>query len=295
MRCRALLIALLLTSCQILQATNSAAQAPGLLTSWPTVDRPLGMAIDAAGLLYVGAQSGAAARAHVYSQAGSALGAFLGGNETYGVAFLHTGELLLANYYGHSVEVFGGGGGLIGSWPEPGSNALYLAVDDLDNVYVTSDNTDHVYKLDHTGVPVTDWVSPHPAGVAYLGGKVYVAGMWNGLISIYAPDGTPSGAFSSGATWAEQLAVDAAGHLLLADHGLRQLKCFTPDGALLWTIGPVVPGYAPRDCDFISVVQGSGGTILAGDYLNRRVLVFGAQPTAATASTWGALKAKYRP
>jgi len=273
---------------------TAGAQAPTFLTSWQTADIPLGMAIDAGGSVYVGAQDGGSARAHVYTQSGTPLGAIPGGNETYGVGFLHTGELLLANYYAHSVQVFGAGGAPLGSWPLPGSNALDLAVDELDNVYITSDNSDHVYKVDHAGSALADWSSPHPAGVAYLGGKVYVAGMWNGLVSVYAPDGTPSGSFPTGCTWAEQLSVDAAGDLLLADHGLHQLKCFKPDGTLLWTLGPGVPGYGPGSCDFFSVTPGAGGTILVGDYANRRVLVFGGQPTSTATSSWGRLKARYR-
>jgi DNA-binding beta-propeller fold protein YncE len=183
----------------------------------------------------------------------------------------------------------------INTWNLPGLLALYLAVDGQDNVYVTdgSGNTVRVFN-GSAGVFVAQWTTPYPSGVACLNGLVYVAGMFNGVVSIFTPNGTPAGSFPTGCTWAEQLSVDPAGDLLLADHGLHQLKCFKPDGTLLWVLGPNVPGYAAGTCDFFSVVAGANGTILAGDYTNRRVLVLGEQATPASSASWGSVKARYR-
>ncbi len=261
----------------------AAAQAPTLITSWPTVDIPTGMAIGPSGLVYI------------YDQAGAPSGAVGTSNpETYGVGFLRNGDLLVAEYYNHRVDVYSPGLVRLDTWYLPGLLALYLAVDGQDNVYVTDGSDDAVRVVNSAGVLVAQWATSHPSGVAYLNGLVYVAGMFNGVMSIYTPNGTPAGSFPTGCTWAEQLSVDQAGDLLLTDHGLHQLKCFKPDGTLLWVLGPSVPGYAPGTCDFFSVVAGANKTILVGDYTNRGVLVLGEQATPASSASWGSVKARYR-
>ena len=271
------------------------AQAPVHVTSWPTVDIPLGIAVGPDGLVYVGAQHAGSAMAHVYTQAGDEVNQIGGGSpETYGLGFLGTGELLIARYYDARVDRFTVGGVFLGTWNMGGSNALYLAVDPDDNVYVTDDNGDRVRKVNSAGVPVANWPVAHPSGIAFLNGKVYVAGMFSGTISVFLPDGTPAGSFPTGTTWAEQLSVDNSGNLLLADVGSSQLKCFEPDGTVLWTLGPNIPGYVAGSCKHMSVAQGPNGTLLVGDYDNRRILVLGQQPTAATSVSWGHVKSQYR-
>jgi len=284
---------LLALTCTV--SSRALAQAPVLLTSWPTTDIPIGMAVGPNGLVYVGAQSGGSALARIYTQGGvetGSVGTF--SPETYGIGFLHSGDLLILEYYSRTMDLFTSGGAPNGSWAFPGVRALYLAVDDQDNVYMTDDNGDYVRKANSSGTLVAGWATPHPSGVACMNGLVYVAGMWNGLISIFASDGTPVGSFPTGCSWAEQLTPDGSGNLLLADYGLSQLKCFRPDGTLLWTLGPSVPGYAPGTCQFFSVVPGAGGTTLAGDFANRRILVLGQQPTPSTLTSWGSVKASYR-
>jgi hypothetical protein len=169
-----------------------------------------------------------------------------------------------------------------------------MAIDDQDNVFITDDTGDQVRKFDSSGTLLAQWPTPHPAGVVFLNGLVYVAGMYNGTMSIYAPDGTPAGSFPTGCTWAEQLTADGSGNLLLADHGLHQLKNFSPGGTLLWTMGPNVPGYGPGTCDFFSVAPGPNNTILAGDFANRRILVLGWEVVPTKLSSWGRVKATYR-
>lgn len=295
MCCRATAIGLMFIALVAMLPAEVRAQAPDLLASWPTADIPLGMAVASNGLVYVGTQSGGSALAHIYTQRGVPAGEIGGSSpETYGVGFLHSGELLVAEYYSHIVNLFSPGGASAGTWALPGNNALFLAVDNLDDVYITDDNGDHMRKVSSGGAVLADWSTPHPAGVAFLNGLVYVAGMWNGIMSVYSPNGTLAASFPTGCTWAEQLSVDSSGNLLLTDHGLHQLKCFRPDGTLLWTLGPSVPDYGPGICDFFSVVPGAGGTILAGDYANRRVLILGARPTPTRLASWGSLKAKFR-
>ncbi|HEY6194784.1 MAG TPA: NHL repeat-containing protein [Candidatus Eisenbacteria bacterium] len=273
-----------------------AAQPPALLASWSTGDIPTGLAIGPDGKVYVGGQDGGSALVRVFLQDGTPTGLIGAGNgqEAYGLAFLSDGRLLVAEYYRHVVDQFAPDGTNLGSWAVPGSNDLFLAVDGTDNVFLTDDNGDMVRHFTSGGALIAQWPSPHPAGIYCLNGLVYVAGMFNGLMSVYDAEGTPQGSFPTGCTFAEQLGTDGLGNLLLEDHGLGQLKCFQPDGTLLWILGPSVPAYGPGTCNFFSVALGNGGAILAGDYTNRRVLVLGSQTTPTAARSWSWLKARYR-
>ena len=268
---------------------------PVHVTSWPTWDIPLGIAVGSDGLLYVCTQSGGAAMARVFDADGTEMSR-IGevSPETYGVGFLSNGRILISDYYHGRIGVFAPAGNRVDTWTIGGFNAAFLAVDAADNVYVTDDNGDRVRKLDGTGQVVASWAVTHPAGVTCLNGKVYVAGMFNQTMNIYLPDGTPAGSFPTGLTRAEQLSVDSSGNLVVADWGAQQLRCFTPQGALLWVLGPGIPGYSANTCRFTSVAGGPNGTLYVGDYDHRRVVVLKEETTAATPTSWGLVKDHYR-
>lgn len=273
-------------------ATLALAQAPTFLGSWPTVGLPLGLATDAANDVYL-VDEGTQAAIHKYSPWGTPLAAINPGAifEAYGLAFLSDQSILVADYYGRTISRYNSAtGSPMGSWVSGGSNAVYLAADELDNVYVTSDNSDEVFRYSSGGILLGSWSSPHPTGIAYFQGVVYVMGLFNGLVSKYQPDGTPLGSFPTGLSTVDQISFDAQGHLYLADRGLNMLKCMDRDGSTRWTVGPTVPGYSYGSPQFISVTVAQDGTIYAGDFAHRRVLVFGTAPTATRTSTFGAVK-----
>ena len=117
--------------------------------------------------------------------------------------------------------------------------------------------------------------------------------MLDGHIQVFSTDGVPQGSILTGAQLGEQLSTDGT-HLYLADHGGKELKCFTTGGQLLWKVGPVVTGYPYPSARFSSVTVADDGTIYAGDFDNRRILVFSPPPTATLGETFGAIKARYR-
>jgi hypothetical protein len=278
-----------------LVAHAAAAQAPSLVRWWPTAEAPMGLAIGLDGRIYLGPQAGSSALVHIYGQSGTPVGV-LGagdGSEVEGIGILSNQNVVAMHSLDQFGYIFGPGGTLLGF---EGSRRRYLAVGPRDTLFIT-DDVDGVVRrcrILGNGAVLGKWATPQPSGICYLGGLLYVAGMTNGLISAFTTSGALVSTFPSGATSAQQLNPDGSGHLLLADHGAHQLKCFGTDGTLLWSIGPAVPGYPLGSCDFFSVAVDAGGTIFAGDQTNHSILVLSMQATGARSASWGRLKTLFR-
>ena len=271
-------------------ASPAGAQAPALVTSWPAEFRPLGLALDGRGGLFMVDEIDF----RVYTLTGYFLWQVVG-FEGYGIAFLSDGTFYVADWYGTRLVHYQTNAAVLGSFPTGGTRALFLAVDGANNVYVTDDEGDAVREFATDGTLLAHWTAPHPSGVALAGGEVFVAGMFDGLMHVFTPSGAPIRAFSTGCVWSEQLTVDPSGQLLyLTDHTAHQLKCFDLAGNLQWAIGPNLGIAQFEDVDFFSVAVTPSGTIFAGDYSGRRILVLGNAATPTTHRTWGDLKAKYR-
>lgn len=275
-------------------ATPALAQ-PTHVASWPTADLPLGIALGSNGWLYVTTQAGATVRAHIYDPTGIEQGQIPGPSfEAYGIGFLGNGELAIADYSPHVVRLYAAGT-LVGAWSAGGTNSGFLTIDGADNLYITDDAGDRIRKFDSAGNLLLSWRIDHPAGPAYFNGRIYVAEMFTQTMRVFLPDSTLVGTFSTAGTLrAEQIGVDSSGNLLVTDWDGRKLRCFTPQGVLLWTVGPTIPGYAAGTCRFTSVAAGPNGLIYAGDFDHRRVVVLREEPTAALPSTWGKVKDQYR-
>ena len=287
-------------ACLALAATvsgprDATCQPPVFVGSWSSTGIPLGLALDAAGTLYVADEdNGVGLR--VFSQGGVPMATFNPGGaiESYGIGILSDQSIVFTDYWNARVLRYSAAGVFMAQFATGGQRAAWIAVDELDNIYVTLDQDGKVRKFTSAGAVLAEWNVDHPAGVAYGNGQVYVTEMFSGNIQIFTPAGAPVGSFANGATMAQQLTFGTSGQLFLGDHGLHQLKCFETDGTLKWTIGPVVPGYPFAEALLFSVVQNPDGTLLVGDYLNRNVMIFVHPPTATARNSFGALKARYR-
>jgi DNA-binding beta-propeller fold protein YncE len=279
-----------------LAPTAAALSQPTYVKSSDSVGIPLGLLLDGAGHLYATCESGGGAALRQFDLSGNLLSAFGAGNpyEGYGVERLSDGSIAVADYYGLQVQRFDESGALLSSWPTGGQRAVYLAVDGTDNVYVTDGEGDRVRKFSAQGNLVADWATPHPTGIAFHLGVVYIAGRNNGTVSKYDPSGSPLGSFPTGLVSAEQLSIDASGDVYVADWGGFQLRKFTPTGTVIWTLGSAVPGYSFGPVRYHGVTVATDGTLYAGDYDHRRVLVFSDMPTAAARISWGEIKYRYR-
>ena len=279
-----------------LAAATAAVAQPAFVTSWYSVGIPLGLCLDGAGHIYSTCEYGNGAALRKFDQAGSLLAVLGQGDpyEGYGVVRLSDGSIASADYYGRRVQRFDDSGTVLSSWTTGGANAVYLAVDEQGNFYVTDGEADRVRKFGADGTALADWASPHPIGIAYAGGIVYVGAQFAGVVTMYAPDGTSLGSFPTGLAKSEQLSIDGSGNLYLADWGAYQLRKFAPNGSVVWTLGSSVPGYSYGPVRYHGVTVAADGTIYVGDYEHRRILVFqdGLTPTAAV--SWGQIKTRYR-
>jgi hypothetical protein len=286
-------------ACLALAATvhgprDAACQPLVFIGSWPSTGIPLGLVVGPTGSLYMADEhNGIGLR--VFSQGGVPLGTFDPGGaiESYGVGVLSDQSVLFTDYYGNRVLRFAPDGTYLSEFATGGSSA-WLAVDESDNIYVTDDQSDKVRKFSSSGALLAQWYVKHPAGVAYDNGQVFVTEMFDGHIQVFSSAGVPQGSFLNGATFAQQLTASGTGQLYLGDHGTHSLRSFSTAGALEWTLGPNVPGYAFPDPDLFSVAQAPDGTLFVGDFNNRNVLIFVPAPVATARDSFGALKARYR-
>lgn len=295
LRLKAFVVACAVAAAAVIGPRETPCQPLAFIGSWPSGGLPLGLALDGSGLLYVADEHNAVGL-RVFSQGGVPLGMFNPGGliESYGIGILSDQSIIFADYYGCRVLRYSAGGAFLSQFATGGTRAAFLAVDESDNVYVTDDQEDKVRKFTSSGALLTQWVVTHPSGVAYANGQVFVSEQFNGRISVFSPTGTPQGSFAHGATFPQQLTANGTGELYLGDHGTHQLRCFSTDGTLLWTLGPTVPGYPFASPDLFSVIQAPDGTLFVGDYNNLNVLIFAPTPVATVRNSFGALKARYR-
>ena len=264
--------------------------------SFPVGAIPTSLAVGSNGTVYVADEYNNVGL-RLFSQSGVPMGTLDPGGaiETYGIGFLSDQSIVFTDYYGRRVLHYSTGGALLSQFSTGGTVAGWLTVDGSDNIYVVDDPGDVVRKFTSAGSLIGGFFVNHPAGVAFTEGKVFVSETFGGNIDIFTPDGVPLGSFpNGGTTFAQQLTASGSGLLCLGDHGAGMLRCFSTTGALLWTLGPVVPGYPYANPDLHSVAQAPDGTLFVGDFNNHNVLIFIPSPTPTARNTFGALKARYR-
>ena len=83
-------------------------------------------------------------------------------------------------------------------------------------------------------------------------------------VMVFAADGALCGGFAM-ETWREPYAVaaDALGFIYVLDRGNKRIDVFDPDGGILWSLGPVLPGGVELDDPRDIAVDGSGRILVA--------------------------------
>ncbi|VTU33919.1 NHL repeat-containing protein [Variovorax sp. PBL-E5] len=238
---------------------------------------PVGVAVDAAGKVYVGdtqnnnireiAPGGA-----VTTLAGSTSAAFADGtgraasfNAPQGVAVDDAGMVYVADYANHAIRKI-----------------------TPDGVVSTLAGSGAAGSFDGAGRAASFYF---PAGVAVDAQRnVYVADTGNHLIRKITPDGAVSTFAGSGALGGDDgagraasfrdpygVAVDAAGNVYVADYSNNRIRKITPDGVVSTLAGSGAPGSddgAGGTASFrhpYGVAVGLGGNVYVADYGNNRI------------------------
>ncbi|MCK9364246.1 MAG: hypothetical protein M0P74_11710, partial [Syntrophales bacterium] len=216
-----------------------------------------------------------------------------------GIAADATGNVYVADFGNHRIQVFSEEGVYLRQWGAAGEaagqfgNPDGIALDREGNVYVADSNLlPRIQKFKTDGTFVDVWSSSfivEPTGIAVdPGGKVYITDF--SQILSFTTEGVLLTTWSSAGTGDGQLTLpegitaDTTGNIFVADTENHRIQKFSPEGQALSKWGSAGDGngqfHFPAD-----VVQDGQGYLYALDSTNNRIQKFDADGNYITA--WG--------
>jgi DNA-binding beta-propeller fold protein YncE len=330
MRCRALFIALACGMLTLRAGSGATAQEPAaspalapLLAEFvrevpigtDPLSTPAGVAVDAAGTLYV--INGPQDTVRVFDRDGTPIAewgergpapgqfAFRADSYFWGdLALGPDGNVYVLDPFNSRVQVFAPDGTFLREWGGPGAGPGQLttpagiAVDSAGLVYVADGGNQRLQVFDGTGQLLASWDGTEagggsfrdPADVAVdAAGRVFVIDRVTRRVTRFATQGTN---FTVGGERGVVLpaefvgpwgaAIDARGTLYVADYRRHRVDVFAPNGAPLGSIGSV--GIQPGQ--FLNpsyLTIGGDGLLYVADEGNSRIQVFRLLPPPAPA------------
>ena len=175
--------------------------------------------------------------------------------EPYGITFNSRGELMITEHGGHRVSVFDTKGqriqklGSHGDRPEQMKYPAGIAVDDTDNIYVSSQHKlqkftssgELIKSVGRRGTKTGEF--DDPCGVTTHNSQVYVCDPGNHRIQVFSLDlnfiqcigsrGNKIGELS----WPHDVAFDATGNMYVADHGNSRVQVMDTSRHFIRAIG----------------------------------------------------------
>ncbi len=309
-------LAAALTAVSLAGAGTAFAQIPEFLSAWNGgLFYPSGLAVDAAGIVYV------ADTDHDQIQTFTSDGVFRASwgthgtgpgqlNRPLGLAIGPDGNVYVADYGNDRVVVFSANGEFLRQWGSWGVGngqmkaPQAIAITGSGDVYVAEG--ERIQEFTAYGGYVRQFggnghgtAIGSPLGVAVnANGDVYVArNDVYGSIWKFTGNGVFVAEFGTGhlSQGLERLAVDRDGLVYVPDATLNRIVVFSGDGAYVTSWGQTGSGpsqfQSPR-----AVAVAASGNVFVADALNNRIQKFAPLQgtTPAHGTTWGALKVHYR-
>jgi DNA-binding beta-propeller fold protein YncE len=307
-----------LVALALLAPTVTWAQAPAFITSWP-VTGPEDVAVDASGNVFVTTDAqqvlkftSGGALVGQWGSSGSGNGQFL---SVQGITVDAAGNVYVADTGNHRIQKFDNNGNFLLQWGIAGSGVGQL----IGPTGLEVDNASHVLVLDETfSVPfisrierfadtgdfLEQWGSHGSAPGQFDGpftlasapdGRIYIGDTGNHRVDVFSADGAFLFQWGSQGQFGipSGIAVDGAGRVYVADNGYFRIEVFDSEGQYLMQIGAAGHGVG-QFFGILGIAVDAAGNLFVCDG-NNRIQVFGPIPTAARSTSWGALKARYRP
>lgn len=295
---------------------------PPFLLEWGTsgsgpgeFDRPMGIATDGAGNVYVGDLGNH--RIQKFTAGGTFLtewgGAGTGDGQfqyVAGLAIDADDNVYVTDYQLNRVQKFSSAGAFLSKWGTQGAldgqfdHPLGIAVGEDGSVYVVDALNYRVQKFTSNGAFLGKWGSASefgepgtfntPGWVAVgPGDVVYVTD--NSARAIPIQKFSSAGAYLTG--WASRspngVAVDSTGDVYVSGGFYCTVAKYTENGAPLLTWGTCGSGNGQFNLAG-QIAIGPGDEIYVVSYYDNDVQKFGSALTPVTRTTWGRLKAGYR-
>jgi sugar lactone lactonase YvrE len=234
------------------------------------LSQPLGVAVDAAGNVYIADGQNNALYEWVAANNSVAVLVPSGLNEPYGLAVDGAGNVYIADYGDNTIKEWIAANSNVVTLVSSGlNNPTGVAVDAVGNVYIADGNNNAIKEWSPFNSNVVTLVSSglsFSAGVAVdAAGNVYIADYENNAIKEWlAASSTVITLVSSGLNHPVGVAVDGSGNLYIADNGNNAIKEWT---AANNSVAVLVSGL---DGPFPVAVDGVGNVYFA-DTGNRMV------------------------
>ena len=198
------------------------------------------------------------------TQPGRPVRTVTGLNKPYGIAFNSRGEMVVAEFGSDQVSVFSNSGqrirsfGSRGSGPETMIMPAGIAIDDKDNVYVSSEHK--LQKFTSSGEVIKcvgqkckkEGKFNDPRGVTLYNNQVYMCDCYNHRIQVFDLDlnfirsigshGPGRGELDS----INDVKFDSAGNMYVAEWGNKRMQVLDRSGHFIRTIGEEREGQLPR-------------------------------------------------